>query len=276
MKEYSKKTTLGILLGIFILCGVVKDIEFMYLKTDQTILAENVICKLFCIGMIATVLALLGMKWRDLGFVKQGCLKGLLYGFSLGIVTFAVSYLAEYLILLAKGLHPHLGLYITNFSMSELNVTGMSLPVVLICIAGNLINVWAEEGLFRGLFQKIGSSAFGTKGANMIQSLLFGIWHAISLVLWVKEGSMTVGGAVLFGIGYLSLAWILGYEWGICAALTGTVWVGFFEHFFNNFISNALHMVTDTGIDELQALRIVISNVLSLTIVLIVARRKKQ
>ena len=40
---------------------------------------------------------------------------------------------------------------------------------------------------------------------------------------------------------------ILAYEWGICAALSGTLWIGASEHLFNNFISNSLHTVTETG-----------------------------
>ena len=68
---------------------------------------------------------------------------------------------------------------------------------------------------------------------------------------------------------------ILAYEWGLCLALTGTVWTGAFEHFFNNFITNSLHMVTDTGIDEMQILRIVLSNALSLAFVMIISKSAK-
>ncbi|HPF28710.1 MAG TPA: CPBP family intramembrane metalloprotease [Lachnospiraceae bacterium] len=265
-----------VILGIFILCGVVKDIEFMVLKTDQTMIAENVICKLFCILMVATVLALTEQKWSDIGFKLNGMWKGMKCGFALGIITFAVSYLIEFIVLELNGKNPYLSFYITNFTMSEANVTGISIWTLLICVVGNAINVWGEESLFRGLFIKLGTKALGTKGANMLQALLFGVWHMVSVVLWVMEGSMTISQAVIFGLGYLVLAWILAYEWGICATLTGTVWVGVFEHFFNNFIANSLHVLTDTGADELQIVRIVISNILSLTIVLIVSKVKER
>lgn len=79
-------------------------------------------------------------------------------------------------------------------------------------------------------------------------------------------------GVVAVAIGYIALALVLGYEWGLCTALTGTIWTGVFEHFFNNFISNSLHTITETGIDEMQIIRIILSNVLSLLIVLMVAR----
>lgn len=62
MNTKDRSRAVKVILGIFILCGVVKDIEFMVLKTDQTIIAENVICKLFCILMVATMLALTEQK----------------------------------------------------------------------------------------------------------------------------------------------------------------------------------------------------------------------
>ena len=63
--------------------------------------------------------------------------------------------------------------------------------------------------------------------------------------------------------------------------MTGVLWVGMFEHFFNNFVSNALHVLsTDSAgtieADNMQIVRIVLSNVLSLSIVLLINSRKKR
>lgn len=272
MAHNDRKKVLLTIFGIFILCIIVENIEFMVIKTDQTWIGENIICKIFCILVVAFVLTKEKLHWNELGFTSRRFFRGMLYGFSLGVVTFALSYLAEFIILWAEGKHPHLSFYISNFTMSEQNVTGTSLLAVFVCIVGNVVNVWAEEGLFRGLFIRLGCKEFSQKQSNMIQAMLFGVWHIISVVLWVQEGSMTIPQAIVMGIGYLALALILGYEWGICAMLTGTIWTGTFEHFFNNFISNTLHTVTETGADEMQIVRIVISNILSLTIVLIAAR----
>lgn len=262
--------------AIFLICSTVEYIEFLFLKTDQTILGENIICKLVILAVIVLCLRRTDMRWADLGFRKNGLFKGMLYGFMLGAVTFAVSYLAEYVVLLISGKHPHLGFFVTNFALTGQNVTGLSLGAVIICIAGNILNVWAEEGLFRGLFLHLGQKGFSQRRANLLQALLFGIWHIVMVVQWVAEGQMGIGQALLMAAGYVLLAGVLGYEWGLCAALTGTLWTGVFEHFFNNFIGNSLHMVTESGIDELQILRIVLSNLLSLTIVLLAARRSSR
>lgn len=269
-----RKKSLLLILGIYCLCGLVKDFEFLVLKTDQTFLGENIFCKLFTIVVIIVCLHKLQLSWNALGFKKTGMVQSGILGLSLGAVTFAISYFIEYLILKAMGLHPTFAFYIANFTLSDQNVIGVSLSALSICVFGNIINVWAEEGLFRGLLFQIGKTTYTQKTANLIQALLFGFWHVITVVLWVLDGSINLPTALLFALGYIILAGILGYEWGLCVVLTGTIWAGVFEHFFNNFISNTLHVLTETGVDELQILRIVMSNVLSLLIVICLLKAK--
>lgn len=274
MKRETKKYIL-IILGIFLFCELVKGFEFLVIKTDQTFLAENIFCKLFTIGVIIFSLKKLHFTWSGIGFKKTGILRGAILGISLGVITFANSYLIEYLILRSKGLTPSFSFYISNFSISNQNVTGASVSALAICVIGNIVNVWAEEGLFRGLFYQTGKLHFTQRAANLIQAVLFGVWHIITVIVWVVDGSINISSALIMAVGYVILAGILGYEWGLCATLTGTLWAGAFEHFFNNFIGNTLHVITETGVDELQIIRIVISNVLSLLLVTILTKMQK-
>ena len=149
------------------------------------------------------------------------------------------------------------------------------MAIIALCIIGNLINVWAEEGLFRGLFLKIGMQCYSQKTANRIQALLFGIWHITNVIYPVLTGSMSITAAILMGSGYVLLSAVLAYEWGLSASLSGTLWVGASQHLFNNFISNFLHTVSETGVDEMMVLRIALSNMLSFVVVLIIAQKKK-
>lgn len=280
--ERSKKTIIWTLAIMFAVCAIIKDIEFLYIKTDSTFIGENIICKIVCI--IATIIAArkLGYRLSDIGFKNKGVLKYAACGLGLGVATFAVSYGAEMLVLAAQGANPRLSVYITNFGLTgATNEMSLSVTAVVICIIGNIVNVLAEEGLFRGIILKSLSDTWGFRAGNIIQALLFGLWHVISCVLGVKDGSMTLGMAFVFAIGYVVLAGILAIEWGTCVNMTGVLWVGMFEHFFNNFLSNALHVLStgDGGIteaDNMQILRIVLSNVLSLTIVLLINSRKRK
>ncbi|BFL46980.1 CPBP family intramembrane glutamic endopeptidase [Lactonifactor longoviformis] len=264
------------ILCVFLLCSIAEYVEFLFIRTDQTILAENVLCKLFAIALIGVILYLSGKNLCWLGFRRKGILGSAVLGLSLGVSSFAISYGVEYMILMAMGRQPGLRFYISNFALTSQNITGLSFATVSICIAGNILNVLAEEGLFRGLFLQMAKTVYPEKISNLIQALLFGLWHVVMVVVWVLDGSMNIPTAVVMAAGYILLAGILGYEWGMCAALTGAIWAGMFEHFFNNFITNSLHIVTQTGADELSILRIVLSNVLSLAFIMMIAKKRKK
>lgn len=276
-KKITKKLSNNIvlILLLFVACSIVKDIEFIFIKTDQTILAENIICKLFCIAVLVASLFIKKIKFNAIGFKLKGFLRAAFFGIFLGVVTFSISYFVEFLILKRLGKTPHLECFITNFALSSQNVKTLSISAIGICVFGNLINVFAEEGLFRGLFLHLGKENLGFKKSNLLQGLLFGAWHLVSVFIWVLDGSLSVFNAIIFGIGYFLLALCLAYEWGLCLELTGCIWAGCFEHFINNFSSNFLHTVTQTGIDEMQIVRITLSNILSLLIVLFFAKRKR-
>lgn len=271
-----KRHVILTIISIFLLCSTVEYIEFLILKTDQTFLAENVICKLFMVAVLYVALKKYHWRWSDIGFRAKGICKSALFGLSLGVSTFFISYAVELISLHAMGQTATVRFFISNFALTGQNVMGVSFAAILICILGNILNVWAEESLFRGLFFKLAKQSFSVRGSNFFQALLFGMWHIVMVVEWVLDGSMNIPTAVIMALGYVLLAGVLAYEWGLCFTLTGTIWAGVFEHFFNNFITNSVHVVTVGGIDELQILRIVLSNILSLTFVLLLSRRKRK
>jgi membrane protease YdiL (CAAX protease family) len=280
MINLTKKKTLAVILISYLICAIIKYIEFFFIQTDQTFIADNVICKIFCIIFIVVVPRIYKLSFAEIGFNFSNIKKNLLYalfGFALGIGTFAISYSVEIIILLAQGKSISLGFYVTNFALSgATNSVELSLSALFICIAGNVINVIAEEGLFRGFFLHIAKESFGFKKANYIQALLFGTWHLVTVALEVKNGTMNIPTAAVMAIGYIVLAGILALEWGTCVSMTGVLWAGICEHFFNNFIGNTLHVITESGTDEMQIARIVLSNLLSLIIVLLINDRRIQ
>ena len=150
---YSKTRVIITIAAVYVICSIVKYIEFFFIQTDRTFIADNVICKIFSIIVLAVVLAIWKLSFKKIGFDLSRIWKNMFYGFALGISTFAISYLVEILILFAQGKTVRLGFYVTNFALSgATNAVELSLSALLICIAGNIINVVAEEGLFRGLF----------------------------------------------------------------------------------------------------------------------------
>ena len=55
--------------------------------------------------------------------------------------------------------------------------------------------------------------------------------------------------------------------------MSGSIYMSMGDHFFNNTIVNLLHVVTNTGADEMMTVRIFIAQSLSFVLVLICCRK---
>lgn len=116
-----------------------------------------------------------------------------------------------------------------------------------------------EEGVFRGLFIKLAKERYSFNKANLIAAILFGLWHFVMPLRSYIDNEMSFQEMLVMGIGYVILAGIMSIKWGMLIEMTGTIWVGLAEHFFNNTIINALHVVTVSGSDEMQIARVMIA-----------------
>ena len=71
----------------------------------------------------------------------------------------------------------------------------------------------------------------------------------------------------------------MGIKWGLLYKMTGSLYSGMADHFFNNCIAtNLLHITTEEGIDDMMIVRVMIAQFLSFGIVLTIwlIRKKKQ
>ena len=138
------------------------------------------------------------------------------------------------------------------------------------CIGFNIINVWMEEGLFRGFCITYVNKEHSKKTALYVAALLFGLWHLVTPLRSLLDGDMSVGVFALLSIGYVILSAVMGIKWGLLYQLSGTVWIGLADHFFNNcVVTNLLHVVTNEGVDDLQILRVLIGELTSFIAVFI-------
>ena len=81
---------------------------------------------------------------------------------------------------------------------------------------------------------------------------------------------------ILMSVGYIILAGIMGVKWGLLYRMTGTIWVGLGDHLFNNTIAtNMLHVISPTGADELQIVRIMAAQLVSFLFVSILYHRRR-
>ncbi len=256
---------------IFMLCLSVRFVEYFLIETDKTAIGENVFHKVVGIIILAVILKGSNFTWSDIGFQRNSFAGSILKGLLLGSVCFAISYGLELAIFILQGNPAHLEIYISSFSLTGSQIKNTDFVFFLLCVLFNIINVWMEEGVFRGLFIKTFSETKPFMQANFIAAFLFGIWHIVMPIRSYVNGEMPFAAMVLMGIGYIILAGIMGIKWGLLYRITGNIWVGLGDHLFNNTVAaNMLHVVSLKGADELQIVRIMAAQIISFAFVLVI------
>lgn len=255
---------------IFMLCLTVRILEVILIRTDETILAECFINKAFGIILLSVILHFLNWQWKDIGFIKERLFENIFKGFLVGTTFYALGFLAELIILISQNNPGHIEFFVSGFSLTGNVVKQTGIGFVLMSIFFNIINVWMEEGLFRGFYIKYLNRKFNTRKAIWIAALLFGLWHIVTPFRSLLDGELNLCSFIGMSIGYVVLSGMMGIKWGLFYKLTGSIWMGLADHFFNNcIVTNLLHVVTSTGVDEMQIARVLIGQLTSFTAVLI-------
>lgn len=255
---------------IFAACLLVQAIEVLFIRTDESFFAECFINKVFGVILLFVILKIWKRSWNYIGFVKEKFLINCLKGFSICAVFYLIGFAVEFLILKIQGNAFHIEFYVTGFSLTGNVVKQTDIGFVLMCIFFNIINVWMEEGLFRGFFLKYLGEEFTAKKALYLSGFLFGIWHLVTPFRSLLDGEMSLVNFLVMSIGYVILSMMMGIKWGLLFQNSGTVWIGLADHFFNNcVVTNLIHVVSDAGTDELQIARVLIVELTSFLAVVI-------
>lgn len=262
--------------AIFAVCLLARCIEYFLIQTDKTAVGENVLHKAAGIIILAIALKQTNLTWSGIGFQRNGFAVNILKGLLLGSVCFALSYGLELAVLSLQGHPAHLELYISSFSLTGSQIKHTELMFFSLCILFNIINVWMEEGIFRGLFIKLLSETSPFMKANCIAAFLFGVWHIVMPLRSYLNDELSFAAMILMSVGYIILAGVMSIKWGLLYHMTGTVWVGLGDHLFNNTIAtNMLHVISPTGADELQIVRIMAAQLVSFLFVSILYHRRR-
>ena len=276
MNERIRKNTLASCWIIFAILIFVHGFEAIVLRMDETFLGENFINKVFGILVIFLVLRSLNWKWSEIGFAKKSFGKNICLGFLIAMCSFIISYSVEIIILKSQGHDISFGIFTTGFSLTGETAVHTGLGFILLCIFFNLINVIMEEGTFRGLFYHISLIDHSSKYALFFQAFLFGVWHIVTPLHNLIDGDINLGSFLGLGVGYIILAGLMGIKWELLYRMTGSLYTGMADHFFNNCIAtNLLHVTTESGIDEMMIVRVMIAQLLSFAVVLLVWKKKK-
>ncbi len=276
MNERIRNNTVLSCWVIFAILILVHGTEAIVLRMDETVFGENFINKVFGILVIFIVLRCLDQKWSDIGFAGYGFLKYTGIGLLIALCSFAISYSVEVIILKSRGDEIGFGIFTTGFSLTGEAAIHTGIGFILMCVFFNIINVIMEEGTFRGLFYNIAAIDHSSKYALWFQAFLFGVWHIVTPLHNLIDGDINMASFIALGIGYIILAGMMGIKWELLYRMTGSLYAGMADHFFNNCIAtNLLHITTKSGVDEMMIIRVAIAQLLSFTVVLLVWKKER-
>ena len=256
-------------LVIYILCFIFRMIEYFMIRTDQTLLGEAIIHKIAGIIILWIAIKMLSTDFEFIGFKRKGIFKNFAFGLLFGISVFAAAYGAEILIAVSQGNFQSLQFYVSSYAVDKNIGNQTGILFFLICIVGNIVNVLMEEGVYRGLFQKILQQKYKFIAAAIICSILFGAWHVIGPIRNYYDGLSSMGGMAANIFMLVITSGLVGFKEAMITRLTGSLYMAMGDHFVNNTIVNILHVTSYTGADELMFVRITIAQSLSFLLVLI-------
>ena len=263
------KTILAVLI-IYVICFAFRALEYFVIRTDQTFFGEAFIHKLIGIGLLVAAIFVFRYKFSDVGLKTGKSFLDILKGLAFGIVVFIIAYGVEIIILAASNNLQAVELYVTAYSVDageEVKRTGI---FFLICVIGNIINVLMEEGVFRGLFQKMLSDKYKFVVAGIIASVLFGLWHIMAPLRSFIDGNKSAGGFIGESMMLIGTSALVGFKFAMMGKLTGNLYMGMGDHFVNNTIVNILHVTNkELEADNLMVIRISIAQSVSFTAVLV-------
>lgn len=274
MEKAIKKRPILSCVIIFIICGFARLTEYFFIRTDETIISENFLHKLLGIIILTIILRLLHSSWQSIGFTRDRIVSGITKGLILGGCCFIVAYSIECLILYHSGHDVSLVFYFSGFSLNGEMVAHNSILFLALCLTFNIINVWMEEGIFRGLFMKILTESLPSIRATLLIAFLFGIWHWVMPLRDYMDGHTSFSNLLIMGIGYIILAGIMSIKWSLLYKITGSLWMGLGDHLFNNVIAtNLLHVLSNGEADRMQIIRILLGQLLSFFAVVLYDRK---
>ena len=272
----SNKKGLFIVLIIYIICYIFRILEYFILRTDKTFFGEAFIHKILGIIVLYTIIKSMPFNYENIGFTRKKVIFYLRQGLLFGIFVYSISYGIEILINMSHGQFKSLEFYVSTYSVEGNIGKQTTIIFFLICILGNIINVIMEEGIFRGLLQKLFEQKYNFLLSAILSSLLFGFWHVVAPLRSYYDGTISFEEMFINIIILVVTSTLVGFKFSMMTKLTGNLYMSMGDHFVNNTIINILHIVSkDDSIDKLLVMRISIAQTLSFLIVLIYFKLSK-
>lgn len=232
--------------AVGLLCVALRLADVFIIRSDEWI-GEQVVSKLAGLGLVLGYLVWAKLPGSAIGFRRPAVKRLLGVGLGYTFLVMGLAFVVQLAVLAAQGHAPGLEISLQGVSLGALAPQPTGMMAATSVIAGNLLNATMEESLFRGLLISHLAVAMSARRANVIQAVLFGLWHLVWPLRAVMDGEMALGAALGIGAGYVVVSTLIGLVWGAFFIWFRSLWVSILAHAVHNAALNVLHVTIATG-----------------------------
>lgn len=229
---------------LFGLALVFRVIDIFVLRLDE-LLGEIILSKLLGFFLVIGYLWAVGKTVASIGLHRRAIGKVALIGGVGTTIVFMAAFGFQYMVLSGADQSP--GLVFVAIDPKTGLEGGVWFTAFL--LLGNVVNSFMEEGLFRGVMLPHFMSTMSFRWANLLQALLFGLWHAVWPAKSLVTGELTAGAALTEAAGLVLTTTAAGLVFGYLFFKTGSLWAPWLAHTIHNSAFNVVHIRTVDGLD---------------------------
>lgn len=260
IRTFSLEHPIATCLALLLIAGLFRLIDIFVLRLDER-WGEIVVSKVIGVLLLLGFLVVAGAGLGAAGFHSRGCVPSVFLGVGLTVAALLLGYAADFIVQARRGVDPVIQLAPID---PKSGLVGAAAFGVLL-IVGNLVNSFAEEGLFRGVLIPLFRREVDPWLALGFSALLFGLWHlpwALKTITGGSDGaSVDISGAVVAN--FLPQA-LLGVVWGYLYLRTGNLWGSWAAHTLTNSAVNFVHVRSSEGVNTGMPVRMTVFAIIML------------
>lgn len=172
MRTLSLEYPIATALGLLVAAGLFRLVDIFVLRLDE-IWGEIIVSKIAGVALLLGFLAATGAGLAASGFHARAVLPSVFLGIGLTGAALLVGYSVELILQTRGAQRPAIKLLAIDPKSGRIGTAGFALLLTI----GNLINSFAEEGLFRGVLIPLFRRDVDPGTALVVSGLLFGLWH---------------------------------------------------------------------------------------------------
>ncbi len=242
--EFADRYPITVLMIITLLCLILRLLDTFIFPLAELV-GELILSK--ALGFILIILYLwsINRKPKAIGIHKNNAGQSFIIGFLVAAILLGTYYIVIVVVTSSSGIEGSL-----QFAPIDPK-TGLrgDFYFALWLIFGNVVNVFMEEGLFRGLMTRKFLDKLTFWKTNFLQAFLFGIWHITWPIKSFIDGDISFGGFILESITASLAPFLIALVWGYMYFKTASLFAPLLCHFLWNSTLNIITFVTTSGQD---------------------------